>query len=263
MSGKKMPATFISHGAPTLAIEDSEAHRFLRAYGRDLGRPRAILVLSAHYAAPVATVTSGERPQTIHDFYGFPKALYDIEYPAPGDPELARTIAALLTDADILNRDNASRGLDHGAWVPLALMYPEADVPVVQLSLAPHLGTDYHYRLGTVLRPLRDDGVLIVGSGGATHNLGRLDRDRGDSPPPGWAHAFNEWLADAVVERRIDDLLHYRERAPDAELNHPTEEHLLPLLAVLGTAHDDDRLTRVHHSFTFGSLSMDTWRINP
>lgn len=262
MTGRTMPATFISHGAPTLAIEDGDAHRFLRAYGGELGKPRAILVISAHFEAPVATVTAARQPSTIHDFRGFPETLYDRVYPAPGDPDLARRVAGLLADAGVPGRASETRGLDHGAWIPLSLLYPDADVPVVQLSLVTGRGTGYHYRLGKMLAPLRDEGVLIVGSGGATHNLGRLEWNGDGSMPAEWALSFNEWLADAIMERRIDDLLHYRERAPHAALNHPTEEHLLPLFPVLGSAHEDDRLTRAHHSFTYGSLSMDAYRVS-
>lgn len=251
------PVIFISHGAPTLATEDGAAHRFLREYGRRLGRPKAIVVLSAHFTAPVATVTAAEFPVTIHDFGGFPEQLYALRYPAPGDPALAEEISGLLERDHIPVESSPTRGLDHGAWIPLLLMYPQADIPVVQLSLDPDRGPAYHYRLGELLAPLREKGVLIIGSGGVTHNLSQLDWRGGAGAPPDWADSFNEWVADRIAAGRIDDLLHYRERGPSAARNHPTEEHFFPLLCTLGASNDQDQWLRVHHSYTFGSLSMD------
>jgi len=259
-SPRSMPSVFISHGAPTLAVEDGPAHRFLCGYGKRLGRPAAVLLVSAHFEAPVATVCAGEHPATIHDFSGFPQSLYDIEYPAPGDPPLAGRVAAMLSAAGIAARESTGRGFDHGAWVPLRLMYPSADVPLVQLSLDPAQGTDYHFRLGRLLRPLREDGVMIVGSGGAVHNLGQLDWGSPAGEPPGWARDFNDWLLDAVENGRTDDVLAYRQRAPRAVRNHPTEEHFLPLIFALGAAGDDERGVRVHASWTFGALSMDNYQ---
>lgn len=256
----ELPVVFVSHGAPTLAIDDGEARRFLTAYGQRLGRPGAILVLSAHFVAPVATVTGTESPQTIHDFGGFPQALYEMMYPAPGDPQLARDIVTLLNDAGVCVSMSMSRGIDHGAWIPLALMYPDAGIPVVQLSLDPRHGPEYHYELGGYLAPLRRRGVLILGSGGVTHNLGRLSWDGLPTDPPDWARSFNEWVADAIAAGRIDDLLAYRERGPYAALNHPSEEHFFPLLMALGAANGEVHRERVHHSYTCGALSMDAYQ---
>jgi len=260
VSRNRMPVVFVSHGAPTLAVEDGAAHRFLREYGAQLGKPRAIVVLSAHFVAPVATITSGRRPGTIHDFGGFPPELYALTYPAPGDPDLADRVAAVLSDAAIPTRQDTARGFDHGAWVPLRLMYPDADVPVVQLSLDPRRGPEYHYRLGQLLAPLRDDGILILGSGGVTHNLGELQWRDDVAGTPHWAGSFNEWVATAIAEGRAADLVAYRQLAPDASRNHPTEEHFFPLLCVLGASRDGDRRRRVHHSFTMGALSMDAYQ---
>lgn len=257
---RKMPVVFLSHGAPTLAIEDGEAHRFLRSYGDELGKPRAILVLSAHFAEPEATVTAADSPATIHDFGGFAPVLYEMTYPAPGSPELAADIEARLSAAGVPTSSTPARGLDHGAWIPLVLMYPEADVPVVQLSIDPRRGAGYHLELGRLLAPLRDDGVLIIGSGGVTHNLRELDWSGDDALVPAWAATFNEWVANAVTEGRIDDLVAYRERAPHAAQNHPTEEHFFPLLCALGATGDEDQRERVHHSYTMGALSMDVYQ---
>ena len=257
---KRMPTVFVSHGSPMLAIDDSEAHRFLGTYGDKLGRPRAILVLSAHFVAPAVTVTSAVAPETIHDFGGFARALYEMTYPAPGSPDLANEIAGLLDVAGVPVNLTAARGLDHGAWIPLTLMYPEAEIPVVQLSIDPQRGPEYHFTMGRHLAPLRDRGVLIMGSGGITHNLRELNWEGADAEVAPWAASFNEWVADAIADGRIDDLLAYRERAPHAAKNHPTEEHFFPLLCVLGTAAGDDRRERVHHSYTMGALSMDAYQ---
>lgn len=253
------PTLFVSHGAPTLAVDDSAAHRFLTTCGKSLGKPKAILVLSAHFEAPTATVTASESPQTIYDFRGFPEALYDITYPAPGDPALARRISELLSTAGITTRMDGERGLDHGAWIPLSLMYPAADVPVVQLSIDARRGANYHFRLGELLRPLRDEGVLIIGSGGATHNLSFAIGAPHDAPLLDWANTFREWLAEAIEDGRRDDLANYRDVAPDAVRNHPTEEHFLPLLCAMGATTPDEPHRRIHASDTYGALAMDAY----
>lgn len=257
--GQRIPALFVSHGAPTLAVEDGAARRFLAELGGRLGKPQAIVMISAHFEAPVPTVTSGSRPETIHDFGGFPRELYEIVYPAPGSPSLAESVAGLLEDSGWPHRSDPSRGLDHGAWVPLMLMYPEADIPVVQLSIDPGRGADYHYRLGELLRPLRDEGVLIIGSGGATHNLRLFFGAHHDDPPPDWVRAFSDWVSDAVADDRRDDLIQYRSRGPHAANNHPTEEHYLPLLAALGASEPGETNTRIHTSHTYGVLMMDSY----
>ncbi|MDJ0700983.1 MAG: class III extradiol ring-cleavage dioxygenase [Woeseiaceae bacterium] len=255
----QLPTMFVSHGAPTLAMEDGPAHRFLVTCGRSLGKPRAILALSAHFEAPTATVTASEAPNTIYDFRGFPKALYDITYPAPGDPALAHRVKSLLSAAGIPTQIDELRGLDHGAWVPLSLMYPDADVPVVQLSIDPGKDTAYHYRIGEALRPLREEGVLIVGSGSATHNLSHALRAQKDDLVPDWVHTFREWLAKAVESDRRDDLADYQALAPDAGRNHPTDEHFLPLLCAVGATEPGEPRRRVHASETYGALAMDAY----
>ena len=255
----RKPTMFVSHGAPTLAIHDSAARQFLAAFGTRLGKPRAILVLSAHFEASTATVTASRAPETIYDFYGFPEALYNITYPVPGDPALADRVAGLLSADGIPAVLDASRGLDHGAWIPLSLMYPEADVPVVQLSIDRQKSTAYHFRLGESLRPLRDEGVLIVGSGGATHNLSHALRAPHDDPMVDWANAFREWLADAIEDDRRSDLANFRDVAPDASRNHPTEEHFLPLLYAMGATEPAEPRHRIHKSDMHGSLAMDAY----
>lgn len=255
----QLPTLFVSHGAPTLAIEDGPAHRFLKDCGRRLGKPTAILMLSAHFEAPIATVTTSRSPETIYDFGGFPEALYNITYPAPGDPGLARRVSALLHAGGVPTREHATRGLDHGAWVPLSLIYPNADVPVVQLSIDARKGTAYHFRLGELLQPLRDENVLIVGSGGATHNLSLALRAPLNNPTPDWVVNFREWLFEAVTNDHRDDLANYRDIAPDAAQNHPTAEHFLPLLCAMGATEPGESCRRLHESETYGALAMDAY----
>jgi 4,5-DOPA dioxygenase extradiol len=262
MANARMPTLFISHGSPMMAIEDSAARRFLADLGPRLPRPRAIVVFSAHHDDAGTAVTAVDRPETIHDFGGFPRELYALHYPAPGDPKLAADVARRLTDAKLPAEIDARRGLDHGAWIPLSLMYPRADIPVLQVSIDSRQTPVHHFALGRALRPLRDEGVLVLGSGGATHNL-RLyffAADRNEtSPPPEWVEAFNEWLAGAVEARRFDDLLSWATRAPYAQQNHPTPEHFLPLFATLGAAHDEEHGRRIHASYDRGLLSLDAY----
>jgi 4,5-DOPA dioxygenase extradiol len=255
-----LPALFISHGSPMLALEDGRAHRFLKGYAAELARPTAILVASAHWETAAPRLTAGAAPETIHDFGGFPPALYRLRYPAPGDPALAERAAGLLRAAGLPARLDPARGLDHGSWIPLSLLYPAADIPVVQLSLQTELGAAHHFRLGAALRELRDDGVLIVGSGGLTHNLMRLQRGAADEqPPPAWAAAFEGWIADKVAAGDVAALLEWRSQAPHAAIAHPSEEHFLPFFVALGAAAPDTSGVRVHHSHTYAALAMDAY----
>src|SRR5436190_9505599 len=262
MAARRMPTSFLSHGSPLLAIEDSAARRVLTALGPRLPRPAAVVVFSAHHDAGRVEITSSANPKTIHDFGGFPRELYALQYRAPGAPELAVQVRELLLDADIDAELEPRRGLDHGAWIPLHLMYPAADRPVVQLSIDRTRAPAWPLALGRALRPLRDSGVLLIGSGGATHNLGLYMHSAGrgeDSPPPPWVAQFNDWLATATTEGRYDDLVHYRERAPYAAENHPTPEHFLPLFATLGAAREDEHGVRLHASYDRGLLSLDDY----
>jgi len=254
----RFPTIFVSHGAPTLPLTQAPARDFLAGYGASLGRPSAIIVVSAHWETGAPTFDSAPSPATIHDFYGFPRALYEMRYKAPGDPALAERGAALLGAAGMTARLEP-RGLDHGAWVPLMLMYPAADVPVVQLSLQSHLDAAHQLRVGAALRPLREEGVLVMGSGSTTHNLGELRGGGIDAPSPPWVAAFADWLADAVAEGRTEDLLDYRRRAPHAARNHPSEEHFLPIFTAIGAAGLGVKGRRVHQSATYGALAMDMY----
>jgi 4,5-DOPA dioxygenase extradiol len=255
-----LPAIFISHGSPMLAIEPAEARDFLARLPTLLPeRPRAILMISAHWERLRPAVNAPPQNETIHDFGGFPPALFALQYPAPPSAELAHRVAGLLSAGGLPTDIDTRRGLDHGAWVPLIVAWPDADIPVLQLSVQTRLGPDHHYRLGQLLAPLREEGVLIIGSGSFTHDLSsfRTSGGRIDAPEQDWVHVFAEWMASALREGRTDDLLHYRTRAPEAAHNHPTEEHLLPLYVALGAG--AGRVDHMHQSTTYGILRMDAF----
>ena len=255
-----LPAIFVSHGSPMLAIEDAEARDFLKRLPDLLPeRPKAILMISAHWERLRPAVNSPSAHETIHDFGGFPPALYQLTYPAPPSADLAKRVAELLAAGGLPTDIDSRRGLDHGAWVPLMLAWPNADIPVVQLSVQTRLGPAHHYQLGQLLAPLRKEGVLIIGSGSFTHDLASFRTSGGliDAPEPDWVHSFAEWMASALNERRIDDLLAYRTLAPEAAHNHPTEEHLLPLYVALGAG--SDKVDHLHQSTTYGILRMDAF----
>ena len=250
-----------------MALEPSPARSFLAGLGPRLPRPRAILLVSAHHdAAQVggqATVTASAAPPTIHDFGGFPQALFDMRYPAPGDPALARRVVDLLAVRGVAVAADPERGLDHGAWVPLSLIYPDADVPVVQLSIASQASPEWHYAVGQALAPLRDEGVLIVGSGSITHNLRAFFAARPaiDAPAPRWVSDFTDWIADRMAANAIEDLLHAAERAPHGRDNHPTPDHILPLFVAMGAGAEagGPHAERLHDSVTYGVLAMDVY----
>ena len=253
------PSLFLSHGAPTLPLTDTPARTFLLGLGQQLPRPKAILVVSAHWETERPAVNAVQWNDTIHDFYGFPRPLYEMRYKAPGAPALAEEIASLLTQAGFGCDIDRARGLDHGAWVPLLLMYPQADIPVLQLSVQPHLGPEHHLRVGTALAALRDQGVMIIGSGSFTHNLSEFRGHGPNDPAPDWVNEFADWFDAALRADRRDDLVHYRERAPFARKNHPTEEHLLPLYAAMGAAGAESHAERLHSSATYSVIRMDVY----
>jgi 4,5-DOPA dioxygenase extradiol len=254
-----LPALFVSHGAPTLVQTDTPANRFLRDLGRRWPRPEAILVASAHWETREPAVDVDKTPRTIHDFYGFPDQLYELRYPAPGATAVAHEAADLLERAGLGPVGRQIRGLDHGAWVPLLLAYPAADIPVAQIAVQPTRDAAHHRRVGTALRPLRERGVLIVGSGSATHNLSELRRDEPGAPAAPWSDAFADWVAEAVTAGRLDDLLEWQRRAPSAARNHPTPEHFLPFFVALGAGGEDIAGERVHTSTEYATLRMDAY----
>jgi 4,5-DOPA dioxygenase extradiol len=253
----KTRTIFLSHGAPTLPIEDVPASRFLRDLGAQTRRPRAILMVSAHWETEVPTVNAVEINDTIHDFRGFPPELYRLHYPAPGDPAIAQRIVELTSAAGLQARVDRTRGLDHGAWVPLILAFPDANIPVLQLSVQTKLGPQHHLRLGEALQPLTGEDVLIIGSGSFTHDLSswRLGNEE-----PTWVSEFADWMNQAILEQRTQDLIDYRSNAPAAQRNHPTEEHLLPLFVAFGAAGSANGAELIHSSVEHGVLRMDAYR---
>ena len=258
-----MPSLFISHGSPMLPLMDTPASRFLAGLGDAIparhGRPRAILVASAHWETEAPAVNAVNVNATIHDFYGFPPPLYALTYPAPGDAALAERVGDLLCAAGLPSRVDTERGLDHGAWCPLLLAWPKADVPVLQVSVQSHLGPAHHEQLGAALRPLREEGVLIIGSGSWTHDLRRVRTAALDAPETPDVTAFSDWMHEAVMQGRRCDLLTYRHRAPYAVDQHPTEEHLLPLYVALGAGGPAINPEPLHHSVSRGVLRMDAY----
>jgi 4,5-DOPA dioxygenase extradiol len=243
-----------------LALQDSPARRFLQELGKSLERPKAIVVVSAHWETRSGPAVSlAERPETIHDFGGFPRALFEMQYPAPGAPDAAQRTAALLKAQGIPVGRSAQRGLDHGAWVPLSLMYPDADIPVTQLSVVHSASPAVHERLGNALAALRGEGVLVVGSGSLTHNLYEFRGQGIDAPVPHWVSEFEAWMKAGLENSDRAALLDYRSVAPFAVQNHPTEEHLLPLFVAMGAAGPEARATQLHASFEHGVLAMDAY----
>lgn len=254
-----LPTLFVSHGAPTFALDPGRAGAGLGRVGARLPRPAAILVVSAHWETGRPAVSLATRPDTIHDFHGFPEPLYRLRYPAPGAPALATRTHELLTAAGFDCDADSSQGLDHGAWVPLMHLYPDADIPVTQLSIQTHLGPEHHWALGQALTPLTRENVLVIGSGSMTHNLRefrRLPEDSGEAP---YVHDFREWLAGVIGNRDYAALLRYRTAAPEAARAHPTEDHFLPLFVALGAAAEGERHARLHDGVTFGVIGMDNY----
>lgn len=252
------PVLFVSHGAPTFALEPGRAGALLRELGARLPRPRAVVVVSPHWPSLGFAVGAHPQPPTLHDFGGFPPALYALQYPAPGEPQLAARIIELLAQAGEEAALDPQRGFDHGAWVPLRHLYPQAEVPVVQLSMPRRLDAVAAWRLGETLAPLRDEGVLILGSGSLTHNLMEFfDRDEGAAA--GYAREFVDWVRAALTAGDRDALLDWRARAPHAVRAHPTTEHFLPLLVAAGAAGATNAVEVLDGGIDHGVLSMESY----
>lgn len=254
---ERMPVLFVSHGAPTLPFDDVPARRFLIELARRVPKPKAILCVSAHWEAPMPSLTASPQPGTIHDFSGFPRALYELSYDAPGAPAVAERTAVLLRDAGYAPRLDTERGRDHGAWVPAMLAWPAAEIPLIQLSLLRGQSTQGHIALGEAIAPLRDEGVLILGSGGAIHNLRQVSWDGGKTPR--WAAEFQDWLDKALATSDLAALVTYRSTLDVGQMAHPTEDHLMPLYVAFGAGRGDGGAAKLHSSFTLGSLSMASY----
>ncbi|WP_269533935.1 dioxygenase [Chitinimonas sp. BJYL2] len=258
-----LPTLFISHGSPMLALDAGLTGQAWARIAASLPRPRAIVVASAHWLTRQAAVSTTAAPTTIHDFHGFPQPLFALRYEPPGAPALARDAADLLVQAGFDTAIDTDRGLDHGAWVPLGNMYPEAAIPTFQLAIQPQASPEHHWRMGLALSSLRHEGVLVIGSGSLTHNLRELVWD---IPENDAAHdyvpAFRDWVADRVQAGDIAGLLDYRQQAPGAHRAHPTDEHWLPFYVALGAAGEHSRSERIHSGITHGGLVMDVYQFS-
>jgi 4,5-DOPA dioxygenase extradiol len=254
------PVLFVPHGAPTFALRPGAAGAALVAKAATLALPRAIVIVSAHWDTAVPTVGLAEKLETIHDFWGFPEELYAIRYPATGCPEASREVVAAITAAGLPVATDATRGLDHGAWVPLRLMFPDAEVPVIPLSVQSRGGAEQAYRLGQALAPLAAKGFLIIGSGSITHNL----RDyqgawQNGGQTPAYVREFADWLAARVAEQDLPALFDYRQQAPAGRQAHPSEEHLLPFYVALGAGGENSRPQRFHVGIDDYVIAMDAY----
>ena len=255
-----LPSVFLSHGSPMHALQPGAAGEAWAALGRRLGKPRAILIASAHWETSLPMLTGSAKPQTIHDFHNFPEPLYRLRYLAPGAPGLAQRAQALLRDAGLGASIDGTRGLDHGAWAPLLYAYPDADVPVVQVSVQPALGPRHHVALGNSLRSLSGEGVLIIGSGHLTHNLRDWSRGRGKPEP--YAAEFQAWVKEKLEQKDLAALLDYRTRSAHGARAHPTDEHFLPFFFALGAAPEGSRPERIYDAIDDGVLAMDAYVFN-
>jgi 4,5-DOPA dioxygenase extradiol len=252
-----LPSLFISHGSPMLALQPGASGPALARLAAELPRPKAIVIVSAHWESQELLVASQPKPETWHDFGGFPAELFAVQYPAPGEPELAAKVAELLTKSGLPARLDPKRPFDHGVWVPLSLMYPQADIPVVQVSLPSRLGPELQNRVGKALATLREQDILLIGSGSITHNLRELDWHAGPESVEPWALAFRDWVVEKLASNDEAALHDYRRQAPFAVRSHPSDEHLLPLYFARGAGGD---FSIAHQGFTMGALGMDIYR---
>ncbi|MBV8681924.1 MAG: 4,5-DOPA dioxygenase extradiol [Caulobacteraceae bacterium] len=259
MSNPSMPAVFIGHGSPVVAISDNDASRSWARLAATLPRPKTILAISAHWETRVTAVTAMARPKTIHDFgRSLPAPLFDVQYPAPGDPALARRVAELLAPTPVA-LDEGQWGLDHGTWSVLVHAYPKADVPVVQLGLDVNLTPQQRFDIGARLAPLRDEGVLILGTGNMVHNLPRMNWGNAACDPYDWAARFNDEMRRAIVDNEPERAVGFQRLGQDAQLSAPTPEHFWPMLYVLGARRPTDRAVVFNDWIEHGSLGMTSF----
>ncbi len=255
------PAVFISHGSPMVALERGPFQDALAGFGQRV-RPKAIVAVSAHWGSTTSIlISAADRYETIHDFGGFPPALYELRYSPPGSPELAQRIAGLLKSDGWKSEITTTRGLDHGVWIPLRLMYPEADIPVVQISVPLDLTPQQLYEIGETLQPLRSENIMIFGSGGIVHNLQMFRGGPIDQPVEPWVREFDDWFKGKLEQQKIADLIRYRELAPHPELAVPTFEHFAPVFIVLGAGSGSDKIEPIFEGFQYGALSMRSFAV--
>ena len=261
----RVPALFVSHGAPLFAMEAGSTGPALARWGQTLRKNfaslRGVVVMSPHWMAPTPRVMTSAQPATWHDFGGFPPALYALQYPAPGSPTLAHEVIALLQSAGMAAQGDAERPFDHGAWVPLMHLFAQADLPVVQVALPSQAGPAEVYAMGVALRSLRQSGVLVMGSGSMTHNLREFFG--GEREPAPYVLEFSRWIEETLLRGDLAALLDYRRRAPHAARAHPTDDHFLPLFFALGAAGDDLRPDYLSREVMYGVLAMDAFALQP
>jgi 4,5-DOPA dioxygenase extradiol len=250
-----IPPVFISHGSPMLLLEPGRTGPAWQKLAHKLPRPWAILAISAHWTTMAPAVSAAPQPETIHDFFGFPQPLYELAYQPPGAPDLAAEVAELIPDI----RVDRQRGLDHGAWSPLHAMYPAADIPVIQLAVMPQASAEAHYRLGQMLQPLARRGVMILASGGLTHNLRDIVADAADGEALPYVREFRDWFAKALEQRDLPALFDYRRQAPHAARAHPSAEHLLPLYVALGAAGENAAVQTEYRDCQLATLALDAF----
>lgn len=259
-----LPTLFVPHGAPNFALRPGAAGAAMRTAAGTLPVPRAIIIISPHWDTALPTVGFADRLDTLYDFHGFPDALYSLHYPASGCRDAAELVVAAIRGAGLPVMTDAERGLDHGAWMPLRLMFPNADVPVIPLSIQSQGGPQQAYRLGQALTPLTARGFLIIASGNVTHNLRDYQRAAySGGQAPAYVRQFPEWLADHLQARDIPALLDYRQQAPDAVQAHPSDEHLLPLFVALGAAGEGAEAQRFHAGIDDYVIAMDAYTFSP
>lgn len=255
-----MPSLFLAHGAPSIVLEEHGYTDFLKRAAQAMPTPKAIVVFTAHWEDRIQQISSVSQYETIHDFYGFNPKLYEQTYPANGSSELANDIAVLFGDQHIDCELDTKRGLDHGSWSVLKLLYPNADIPVVQLSVNPALGSAQQYAIGKALAPLKEQGVLIIGSGGTVHNLREVNFHANETEA--WANQFEEWLGEVLTNWSLDDLFTYESKAPYAAAAVPRAEHFIPLLLAMGAGDQDKQAALLHKSFQYGTLSLTAWQFS-
>lgn len=258
---KMLPSLFIAHGSPLLAIENNEYTKFLTKLGQTLPKPKAVILFSAHWESKIQKVSNVDQYRTIYDFGGFDEALYRIEYPAKGDNQIAKEIEDLFTNNGVSFASETQRGLDHGAWIVLRLLYPNADIPVISMSVNSNLTPEEQYKIGKALSVLRANDILIIASGGTVHNLAALkwsDNGQVDS----WALEFDDWLAHHLDKWDLPSLFKYDSLAPNAEFAVPPygKEHFIPIFYAMGAADNHQKATLLHRSFRYGNLSHSVWQ---
>ena len=256
----RLPTLFLSHGAPDMALSDLPVTRYLRQMGEGFDRVKTILVASAHWPSRAPRVSATARPETLHDYYcGTYPELYALNYPSSGNPVVAERTLQLLQSTGLNPSPDPERGLDHGVWVPLMHLRPAGDIPVVSLSIQPHLDARHHFEVGRALAPLREEGVLIIASGAITHDLFGIRELAHKYPVPPYAQQYADWVKENVEIKSLRKLMNFYQEAPHARRNHPTPEHFLPLFIALGAA-SRESWRRIHSSWTYGVLAMDVYR---